>query len=389
MRRLFLIILDSVGVGGAADAGRFGDAGADTLGHTARAVGGLALPNLDRLGLRRIHPYESPLPPPERLFGSHGRMAELSAGKDTTSGHWEIAGLVSVKPFPLFPNGFPRELMERFREETGYGWLGNEPASGTEIIGRLGAEHLRTGKLIVYTSGDSVFQIAAHEGLVPPEKLYHICEVTRRLLAGPYRVSRVIARPFIGEPGNFSRTERRRDLSVPPPGDTVLNALQGAGVRTVGVGKIGDIFAGVGLDETPHPGTNAEGMELTKELAGKVRGPALVFTNLVDFDMLYGHRRDPAGYAGALRVFDAWLPRFLEKLTKNDLLIITADHGCDPTAPGTDHTREQVPLLVYGKGFSGGVDLDLRDGFHDVAATAAEWFGVPWSTGKSFLGELR
>ncbi len=389
MKRLFLIVLDSVGVGGAADAGRFGDAGADTLAHTARAVGGLALPNLDRLGLRGIHPYESPLLPPERLFGSFGRMTELSAGKDTTSGHWEMAGLVSLKPFPLFPDGFPRELMERFREETGYGWLGNEPASGTEIIGRLGAEHLRTGKLIVYTSGDSVFQIAAHEKLVPPEKLYRICEVTRRLLDGPYRVSRVIARPFEGEPGKFRRTERRRDFSVPPPGDTVLDVLQIAGIKTIGVGKIGDIFAGVGLDETPHPATNTEGMALTNKLAGKIRGPALIFTNLVDFDMLYGHRRDPAGYADALRRFDAWLPRFLEKLTMDDLLIITADHGCDPTAPGTDHTREQVPLLVYGKGFGGGIDLGCRNGFHDVAATAAEWFGVPWPTGKSFLGELR
>jgi phosphopentomutase len=389
MRRLFLIILDSLGVGGATDADRFGDAGADTLAHTAEAAGGLALPNLDRLGLRRICPYRSPLSEPERLFGSFGRMAELSAGKDTISGHWEIAGLVSEKPFPLFPDGFPRELMERFWEQTGHGWLGNEPASGTEIIGRLGAEHLRTGKLIVYTSADSVFQIAAHEGRVPPEELYRVCEVARRLLNGPYRVCRVIARPFAGEPGNFHRTERRRDFSVPPPGDTVLNALQGAGVRTIGVGKIGDIFAGVGLDETPHPGTNAGGMALTKELAGRVCGPALVFTNLVDFDMLYGHRRDPAGYAGALRVFDAWLPRFLDKLINDDLLIITADHGCDPTAPGTDHTREQVPLLVYGKGFSGGVDLGCRDGFHDVAATAAEWFGVPWPTGKSFLGGLR
>jgi len=385
-RRLFIIVLDSVGVGGAPDAADFGDAGAATLQHTAAAVGGLALPYLDSLGLRRVVDYASPLAPPEKVLGSWGVMNEVSADKDSTTGHWELMGLLSPDAFPTFPEGFPPAVMDEFSRRTGYGWLWNRPASGTEIIKRYGEEHLETGKLIVYTSADSVFQIAAHEELVPPGELHRVCRITRELLE-PLRVSRVIARPFVGTPeSGWTRTANRRDFSLEPHGPTVLDALQQAGVRTVGVGKIGDLFAGRGLDEDHHTGSNAAGMQKTAELAGGIDGPALVFTNLVDFDTRFGHRRDPAGYAEALVEFDAWLGPFLELLGETDLLIITADHGCDPTHKGTDHTRERVPLLVYRPGTSS-VDLGERACFCDVGVSAAEWFGRSWPRGRGFIPE--
>lgn len=386
-RRLFIIVLDSVGVGGAPDAADFGDVGAATLQNTAAAVGGLALPNLDRLGLRRVVDYTSPLAAPDGVLGSWGVMTEVSADKDSTTGHWELAGLVSPEPFPTFPEGFPPEVMEEFSRRTGYGWLWNRPASGTEIIERYGVEHLETGRLIVYTSADSVFQIAAHEELVPPEELLRVCRITRELL-DPLRVSRVIARPFVGTPeSGWTRTANRRDFSLEPHGPTVLDALQKTGVRTVGVGKIGDLFAGRGLEEDHHTGSNAAGMERTAELAESVGGPALIFTNLVDFDTRFGHRRNPDGYAAALVEFDAWLGPFLDSLAENDLLILTADHGCDPTHKGTDHTRERVPLLVHRPGTSS-VDLGERGCFCDVGASAAEWFGRSWPRGRSFITEL-
>lgn len=384
-RRAFVIVMDSVGVGHAPDAADFGDAGAATLQHTADAVGGLALPNLDALGLRRIADYRSPLPQPETVGGAYGVLQETSPDKDSTTGHWELMGLPTTEPFPTFPEGFPPALMDEFSRRTGCGWLWNRPASGTEIIERYGLEHIKTGKLIVYTSADSVFQIAAHEDVVPPAELYRICRITRELL-DPLRVSRVIARPFVGHgPADFKRTANRRDFSVEPPADTVLDALQAAGVRTVGVGKIGDLFAGVGLDEDHHTASNADGMAETARLAETRDAPAFIFTNLVDFDTRFGHRRNPRGYAGALVEFDAWLGSFLELLRADDLLLITADHGCDPTYKGTDHTRERVPLLVYRPQTPGGVELGLRDSFCDVGCSTADNFGLEWPRGKSFL----
>lgn len=387
-RRAFVIVMDSVGVGHAPDAADFGDAGAATLQHTADAVGGLELPNLDALGLRRIVDYRSPLPQPETVGGAYGVMREASPDKDSTTGHWELMGLPTTEPFPTFPEGFPPAVMDEFSRRTGCGWLWNRPASGTEIIERYGLEHITTGKLIVYTSADSVFQIAAHEDVVPPAELYRICRITRELL-DPLRVSRVIARPFVGDsPDNFERTANRRDFSVEPPADTVLDALQAAGVRTVGVGKIGDLFAGVGLDEDHHTTSNADGMAKTTRFAETLDAPAFIFTNLVDFDSRFGHRRNPRGYAGALVEFDAWLGSFRELLRTDDLLLITADHGCDPTYKGTDHTRERVPLLVYRPRTPGGVELGLRDSFCDVGRSTAAWFGVDWPRGKSFLPVL-
>lgn len=384
-RRAFVIVMDSVGVGHAPDAADFGDAGAATLQHTADAVGGVALPNLDALGLRRIADYRSPLPQPETVGGAYGVLQETSPDKDSTTGHWELMGLPTTEPFPTFPEGFPPALMDEFSRRTGCGWLWNRPASGTEIIERYGLEHIKTGKLIVYTSADSVFQIAAHEDVVPPAELYRICRITRELL-DPLRVSRVIARPFVGHgPADFKRTANRRDFSVEPPADTVLDALQAAGVRTVGVGKIGDLFAGVGLDEDHHTASNADGMAETARLAETRDAPAFIFTNLVDFDTRFGHRRNPRGYAGALVEFDAWLGSFLELLRADDLLLITADHGCDPTYKGTDHTRERVPLLVYRPQTPGGVELGLRDSFCDVGCSTADNFGLEWPRGKSFL----
>jgi len=386
-RRAFWIVLDSVGAGALPDAAAFGDAGADTLGHVAEAVGGLRLPQLERLGLGNAHRIRG-VPPAAVPAAWTGRMAERSPAKDTTTGHWELAGVPNDRPFPTFPDGFPPEIVEPFVRRTGRGVLGNKAASGTQILEELGAEHLATGKWILYTSADSVFQVAAHTGVVPLSELYRGCAIAREIL-DPFHVGRVIARPFEGEPGSFRRTYDRRDYALPPPRPTVLEALAGAGWPVVGVGKIHDIFAGRGVTESIHTEGNDDGCRRVIELARAV-GRGLVFVNLVDFDMTYGHRNDAAGYARALEAFDGHLGMLLGVLRPGDLLLITADHGCDPTTPGTDHTREYVPVVGLVAGGGPGGDLGTRDSFADVGATVAEFFGVPGTGhGVSFLGRLR
>ena len=383
--RVCLIVLDSVGCGELPDAAAYGDAGADTLGNLSYKVGGMTLPFLQQLGLGHLTTILG-VPPVAKPVGAFGKMKEASAGKDTTTGHWEMTGLRVSKPFPTFPQGFPSEMMDRFAREIGRGFLGNKPASGTEIIEELGAEHLKTGKIIVYTSADSVFQIAAHEEKVPLDELYRICEIARRY-CDELPVARVIARPFVGEPGKFKRTYNRRDFSMPPPSPTVLDEIADAGLPVVGVGKIWDIFSGRGVTENLHSEGNDDGCRLTVEALGRVeRG--LVFTNLVDFDMLFGHRRDPEGYARALKSFDDWLPKIEAQLGPRDLLLITADHGNDPTFRGTDHTREYVPILARGP-HATAADLGVRDGFYDVGQTLADAFGLAArDRGRSFLPQL-
>jgi phosphopentomutase len=373
LRRTVLVVLDGVGAGALPDAAEYGDAGADTLGHVLRA--GLRLPNLERWGLVPGHPAPQ---------AAHGRMAERSRGKDTTIGHWEICGLRTDEPFAVFPRGFPAELVADFERATGRGVLGNEAASGTEIIARLGAEHARTGKLILYTSADSVFQVAAHTDVVPLRHLYASCKKAREL-CNAWRIGRVIARPFVGQPGAWRRTYDRRDYSIPPPGPTLLDRLREARLPVVGVGKIADIFAGRGLARSLHSAGNRDGMEKTAAELDRLDG-GLLFVNLVDTDMLYGHRRDVAGFAAALAEFDAFLPALEARLRPGDLLCVTADHGCDPTLPGTDHTREHVPLLVRG---GRAPDLGTRATFADLGQTLAEGFGVPpLPSGTSFLEDL-
>ncbi len=381
MKRVFLIVLDSLGIGEMPDSQSFGDLGVNTLAACARSPY-MHIPNLIKAGLGNIDGV-SCLPKAENPTGAFARLAEASDGKDTTIGHWEIAGIVSEHPLPTYPNGFPPEILEPFCRETGRGVLANAPWSGTAVIEKYGAEHIRTGDLIVYTSADSVFQIAAHEDIVPPKKLYEYCRIARGLLQGEHGVGRVIARPFVGTPGNFTRTANRHDFSLEPPRDTILDALQSAGLATIGVGKIHDIFAGRGLGEFVYNKSNSDGMEHTADYAKK-DFTGLCFVNLVDFDMLYGHRRDADGYAKALSEFDAWLGTFLPMLGKEDAVLITADHGCDPSyTPTTDHTREYVPLLMLGAGITPG-NLGTRESFSDIAATIAEWFGIPFATpGKS------
>jgi len=384
--RIIVIVLDSLGVGALPDAAAYGDQGTNTLAHLAEAVGGVNLPHLGALGLGNLLPVAG-VPPAAAPAGAFGRMAERSAGKDTTTGHWEMTGVVVTKPFPLYPHGFPPEIITAFEARTGRRVLCNRPASGTQVILEYGEEHLATGSPIVYTSADSVFQIAAHEDVIPPEELYRLCRIARSILTGEHAVSRVIARPFTGSPGHFVRTPRRHDFSLPPSGTTVLDLLTAAGWPVTGVGKIWDIFAGRGVTESLSGAGNEELVTRTVE-AMKGPGRGLVFTNLVDFDMLYGHRNDPAGYAGALERFDARLPEIYGAMTSGDLLVITADHGCDPTTPGTDHTREHVPLLVKGDMVRPGVDLGTRTSFTDLAATIAEAFAVGPFGGESFLGSL-
>jgi phosphopentomutase len=385
-RAVLLIVLDSVGVGDAPDAGEFGDEGSATLPHVAQAVGGLALPNLESLGLGHVASIEG-VAAVESPAGGFGRMTEVSAGKDTTTGHWEIAGIVLTKPFPTYPDGFPPEVIGAFEEAVGRDVLGNVAASGTEIIERLGAEHVRTGKPIVYTSGDSVFQVAGHVDAIPLEELYRMCEIAREILRGEHEVGRVIARPFAGEEGHFQRTPDRHDFSVEPPQETVLDAISGAGLEVRGVGKIRDIFAGRGVTSSHPTRSNADGIEACKEEIHTIdRG--LVFANLVDFDQAYGHRNDPQGYAQALIEFDAALPSIQASLGRDDLLIITADHGNDPTTPSTDHSRERVPLIVWGPSM-GGVELGTRASFSDCGKTVADLLGVATSTpGDSFAAAL-
>lgn len=387
INRVILIVLDGLGVGELPDAARYGDSGSNTLAHVAKAVGGLTVPNLEALGLGHIGEFVGVrrMGEPDGCFG---KMAELSKGKDTTSGHWEMAGIVLDRPFPTYPNGFPPEIIESFQQVIGRKILGNKAASGTEIIKELGEEHLRTGFPIVYTSADSVFQIAAHEKAVPLEDLYRMCREARKLLQPPHQVARVIARPFMGEPGSFQRTEERRDFSLDPPGQTLLDLLKESGQPVIGIGKIDDLFRGRGLTRSIHAGSNDAGMDETVHVLAMVpRG--LIFVNLVDFDMLYGHRNDSAGYARALESFDARLPELLRGLRQGDLLCVTSDHGNDPTTAGTDHTREYVPLLAYGPHLARGVDLGVRRTFADLGQTVADALGVkrlPW--GESFLDSL-
>jgi len=389
MRQLVLIVLDSAGVGAMPDAARYQDEGANTILNIARKRGYLNLPNLSRLGLGYIlHDFVQGIGRDETPLGSYGIMNEKSPGKDTTTGHWELSGIILKEPFATFPNGFDRDVIEEFSRRTGRGVLGNKAASGTEIIKELGAEHMRTGKWIVYTSADSVFQIAAHEEVIPLEELYRGCQIAREI-CDRLNIGRVIARPFIGEVGNFKRTYNRRDFSMAPPGDTALDILSRAGIEVTGIGKIYDIFAGRGVSESVHTDGNEDGIEKTVQMIEKKRG--LIFVNLVDYDMVYGHRRDVEGYARALEYFDSNLSRIMERIDNESALIITADHGCDPTfTRHTDHTRERVPLLVYSPSLKKGVFLGMRDTFADVGATVLEWFGMKEIVaGRSFLSELR
>ncbi len=394
--RVIWIVLDSVGIGPLPDAAEYGDVpggagdgeGRNTLGHIARARI-MHLPNLLRLGLANIAPLAH-LTPSARPEGCYGKGATESPGKDTTTGHWEMAGIRLEQAFPVYPQGFPRELMDRFEKEIGRGTLGNKPASGTEIIKELGAEHVRTGKPIVYTSGDSVFQIAAHEEVIPLAELYRMCEMARGLLDGRHRVGRVIARPFQGAPGNFKRTERRHDYAVEPPRPMLLDALAGRGIPVLGVGKIHDIYNGRGVDSYVTTKNNADGMtQLGEALEKQTAG--LIFANLVDFDMLYGHRKDVEGFARSLEEFDVLLGPFLRAMRDSDLLMITADHGCDPCAcsNSTDHSREYVPIVTWSATGQRGVNLGVRETLADMGQTVAEIFGTRILRGRSFLEEIR
>lgn len=384
--RIILIVLDGAGIGAMPDAPEWGDAGSDTFGHIleSRLV---RLPNLQRYGLGNVRPLEN-VPPLDHPDGSYGRCALRSNGKDTTTGHWEMAGIILEQAFPTYPNGFPGPVIDRFIAETGVpGILGNVPASGTEIIKQLGEEHVDTGKPIVYTSGDSVFQIAAHEDVIPLTKLYEICETARRMLDGQHKVGRVIARPFLGETGSFYRTENRHDYAVPPPRENLLPTLKDENLDVVCVGKIASIYDSVGVTEDLSAKNNQQSIDQTiHALAQNTRG--LIFSNLVDFDMLYGHRRDTEGFALALEHFDSRVPEIEAAMRDDDLMIITADHGNDPSFPGSDHTREYAPLLVYGKKARHGVNLGTRTSLADIGQTVAENFGLRLTAGESFLIEV-
>lgn len=385
--RIIWIVLDSVGIGELPDAADYGDVGRDTLGHIARSRP-LKIPNLGRLGLANIKPLAH-LAAAANPIGSYGKGATVSPGKDTTTGHWEMAGIWLDHAFPVYPHGFPRELIAEFERGIGRRTLGNKPASGTEIIKELGEEHIRTGFPIVYTSGDSVFQIAAHEDVIPVPELYRMCEIARKLLDGPNRVGRVIARPFAGAPGNFKRTERRHDYAVEPPRPMLLDVLAERHVPVFGVGKIHDIYNGRGVDDYVTTKSNADGMAKLNEALSSRKG-GLMFANLVDFDMLYGHRKDVEGFARSLEEFDSLLGPFLDQLSSSDLLVITADHGCDPDPvnPTTDHSREYVPILAYASAKGRGNNLGIRKTLADMGQTVAENFGATIPHGTSFLAAI-
>lgn len=385
--RIIILVMDSVGIGHAPDAAKFNDEGSNTLGHIEATAGLIHCPTLRSLGLANIADIKTDETP---VMGAYGKMEEVSTGKDTTSGHWEMMGHPVTVPFPTFYDGFPKELMDTFTKETGYGYLGNEVASGTEIIERLGVEHMKTGKPIVYTSADSVFQIAAHEDVIPLEDLYHMCEITRnKVCVGDYYVGRIIARPFIGEPGHFVRTSNRHDYSRMPEHRMVQQELQAAQIPTVAVGKIGDIYAHVGWDESYPTKSNAHGMNVVPYLLGSSFESGLMMVNLVEFDSLYGHRRNVEGYKRAIEDFDYQLSGLLPLLKDDDLLIITADHGNDPTWHGTDHTREHVPLLAYSPSMKEAIDLGLRHSFGDIGQTVLANFGLsPYAVGTSFLKDI-
>jgi len=385
MRRAAIIVLDGVGIGAAPDAADYGDVGSDTLGNISRAVGGLSLPNLERLGLGNIALLAG-VQPTSTPEGAWGLMVPRSAGKDSTTGHWEIAGVHLDRPFPTYPNGFPPALVAEFEGRTGRAVIGNAVSSGTAALDRFGPEHQRSGAWILYTSADSVFQVAAHEDVIPLEELYRGCEIAREMLVAPHDVSRVIARPFRGEPGSYARTKHRRDFSIAPTGETLLDALEQAGIPRSGVGKVDDLFAGRAI-RSRHTANNAEGVAAIEEWLGD-GSSGLLFANLVDFDQSFGHRNDAPGFYGALREFDAALPRLLATLREDDLFFITADHGNDPTTPSTDHARECVPVLALGRPVRP-VSLGRRSTFSDLGATVAEWLGVGFrGRGTSFLSQL-
>ncbi len=386
-KRIILIVLDSVGIGALPDAYKYNDEGSNTLANIAKKIGGLNLPNLEKMGLGNIisilgvEPQSSPI-------ANYGKMAEVSTGKGSTSGHWELMGLHLLKAFPTYPNGFPEEIMEKFHKAIGIKTLGNYPASGTEIIKVLGDKHIKTKKPIVYTSADSVFQIATHEEVIPVEELYEICKKARQILTGEHAVSRVIARPFIGKKGKFIRTKSRKDFSLAPTGKILLDYLKENGREVLAVGKIYDIFVGRGITKKFPTKNNLDGIKEIIKLVNNNMGD-MIFANLIDFDMLYGHRNNPEGYANALIEFDDYIPKILESMKYNDILLLTADHGCDPTTPSTDHSREYVPLLVYGKDIRSGVNLGVRKSFADVGKTISEILNVKVDIkGKSFAKQI-
>lgn len=383
--RVIWIVLDSVGIGEMPDAEAYGDVGSDTLGNIARQHS-LRLPNLLAMGLGNLKALVGLLPV-ERPTACYGRCALASPGKDTTTGHWEMAGIQLDRPLPLFPKGFPAEVMDEFGKQIGRGWLGNKAASGTEIIAELGEQHLRTGSPIVYTSADSVFQVAAHEEVIPLFELYKICETARRILRGSYEVGRVIARPFEGNPGHFKRTANRRDFATAPPKGMLLDQLEAAGIPVFGIGKIFDVFLGRGIGDYEKTVNNADGMAKTLAAVHEIEG-GLIFVNLVDFDQNFGHRNDVEGYAHALEEFDAWLPELTSAMRASDLLLLNADHGCDPTTASTDHSREYVPLLAYSPSAHGNVDLGTRETLSDIGQTVAQNFSTQISKGKSFLSAI-
>ena len=387
INRVIWIVLDSVGMGALPDADKYGDVGANTIGNVSKFLGGLKTPNMSKLGLGNIDEIKG-IEKVESPIGCYARFKEMSNGKDTTTGHWEMVGINSEQAFPTYPNGFPSDLIEKFEELTGRKVIGNKTASGTEIIKELGEEHVKTGALIVYTSADSVFQIAAHEEVVPLDELYKICEIARNLLTGEHAVARVIARPFEGEVGSFTRTSNRRDFSLVPPYDTVLDNLKKNNLNVMAVGKIEDIFSGKGVTEAVHTKDNMDGVDKTLEYM-KEDKKGLIFTNLVDFDMKWGHRNDAEAYGKGIEAFDVRLEEILKEMKDTDILFITADHGCDPTMPGTDHSREHVPFLAYGKALKENVNLGTRESFADMGQTIAEIFDVePIRHGKSFLEEI-
>ncbi|WP_255547858.1 phosphopentomutase [Crassaminicella indica] len=387
MNRVIWIVLDSVGMGALPDAQKYGDEGSNTIGNVSKALGGLNIPNMEKIGLGHIDGIKG-VKKVENPIGCYGRFSEKSEGKDTTTGHWEMCGVCLEKPFPTYPNGFPNEIVTAFQNAIGTKIIGNKPASGTAIIEELGKEHIKTGYPIVYTSADSVFQIAAHEEVIPLERLYEMCTIARNILKGEHGVARVIARPFIGEPGNFTRTANRRDFSLVPPHDTLLDHLKNEGFHVMAVGKIEDIFSNQGITEAIHTKDNMDGIDQTLNYM-KQDKKGLIFTNLVDFDMKWGHRNDVKAYGKGLEEFDKRLAEILDAMKDTDILFITADHGCDPTMPGTDHSREYVPFLAYGKALKENHNLKTRQTFSDMGQTIAEIFNVsPIKNGTSFLKEI-
>jgi len=384
IKRVILIVLDSVGIGELPDAAEYGDIGSNTVGNIVKVSEGIEVPNLSRLGMGKIAGIDY-LPVPQNIEGSYGRMAEVSKGKDTITGHWEMAGIQLEYPFPTYPQGFSKEILEKFEKLTGRGVLANCVASGTEIIKEFGEEHMKTGKLIVYTSADSVFQIAAHEDIVPIDEQYRICQIARDMLQGESMVGRVIARPFLGQPGSFARTANRRDFAAEPTSDTILDKMKQRGLDVIAVGKIEDIFSKKGITEAEHTKSNMNGVDVTLEYMKK-QNKGIIFTNLVDFDMLFGHRNNIEGYKQAIEEFDKRLPEIMSAMREDDLLIITADHGCDPTTPSTDHSREHVPVILYGHNIKTDVNIGTRKTFSDLASTIADIFDIEnVFPGESFL----